>query len=128
MKFLRPLRRCLPLCIMDEAFRDDTIWIWGTCFMTLFCKYAPAEFPGVESLNNFVEWRLRHPGEQGLCNLHFGAIRTDVVYDGNGTVRVTSNAPYTLDINGTKHDIIAGDNVIRIDPAGLPTTTGLLRQ
>ncbi|HPR83573.1 MAG TPA: trehalase family glycosidase [Pontiellaceae bacterium] len=38
---------------IDEAFWDDTIWIWDTCFMALFCKYAPDEFPGVESLNNF---------------------------------------------------------------------------
>lgn len=38
---------------MDEACWDDTIWIWDTCFMVLFCKYAPMVFPGVESLNNF---------------------------------------------------------------------------
>ncbi|MDZ8119114.1 MGH1-like glycoside hydrolase domain-containing protein [Pontiella agarivorans] len=38
---------------IDEAFWDDTIWIWDTCFMVMFCKYAPDEFPGVESLNNF---------------------------------------------------------------------------
>ncbi len=38
---------------MDEGFWDDTIWIWDTCFMALFCKYSPREFPGVESLNNF---------------------------------------------------------------------------
>lgn len=38
---------------VDEAFWDDTIWIWDTCFMVMFCKYSPAEFPGVESLNNF---------------------------------------------------------------------------
>ncbi len=38
---------------MDEAHWEDTIWIWDTCFMVMFCKYAPREFPGVESLNNF---------------------------------------------------------------------------
>lgn len=38
---------------MDEAFDDSTIWIWDTCFMVQFCKYAPAVFPGIESLNNF---------------------------------------------------------------------------
>lgn len=38
---------------IDEAFWDDTIWIWDTCFMVMFCKYSPSEFPGVESLNNF---------------------------------------------------------------------------
>ncbi len=40
---------------MDEAFCDTQIWIWDTCFMTLFCKYAPDVFPGVESLRNFYD-------------------------------------------------------------------------
>lgn len=40
---------------MDEAFCDTQIWIWDTCFMSLFCKYAPEAFPGVESLKNFYE-------------------------------------------------------------------------
>jgi glycogen debranching enzyme len=40
---------------MDEACWADTIWIWDTCFMVLFCKYAPDLFPGIESLNNFYE-------------------------------------------------------------------------
>ncbi|MDD7887731.1 trehalase family glycosidase [Flavivirga sp. 57AJ16] len=40
---------------MDEAFWDDTIWIWDTEFMVLFCKYAPNLFPGIESLNNFYK-------------------------------------------------------------------------
>ena len=38
---------------MDEAFAEDRIWIWDTCFMVLYCKYAPEIFPGVESLRNF---------------------------------------------------------------------------
>ncbi|MBQ9132292.1 MAG: hypothetical protein IJX62_07470 [Clostridia bacterium] len=40
---------------MDEAFCDTQIWIWDTCFMSLFCKYARDEFPGVESLKNFYD-------------------------------------------------------------------------
>ena len=40
---------------MDEAFCDTQIWIWDTCFMSLFCKYAREIFPGVESLCNFYE-------------------------------------------------------------------------
>ncbi len=40
---------------MDEAFCDTQIWIWDSCFMSLFCKYAPDVFPGVETLNNFYE-------------------------------------------------------------------------
>ena len=38
---------------MDEGFADDRIWIWDTCFMVNFCKYAPEVFPGAVSLNNF---------------------------------------------------------------------------
>lgn len=38
---------------MDEAFDPSTIWIWDTCFMVQFCKYAPNVFPGVASLKNF---------------------------------------------------------------------------
>lgn len=38
---------------MDEAFCDTQIWIWDTCFMSLFCKFAQEVFPGVESFNNF---------------------------------------------------------------------------
>ncbi len=38
---------------LDEGFDPDTIWIWDTCFMVHFAKYAPDLFPGVESLENF---------------------------------------------------------------------------
>jgi len=38
---------------MDEAFWDTHIWIWDTAFMTFFTKYAPALYPGVQSLKNF---------------------------------------------------------------------------
>jgi len=38
---------------MDEGFDPDTIWIWDTCFMLQFCKYAFRDFPGIQSLDNF---------------------------------------------------------------------------
>ena len=42
---------------MDEgcmgSYGTKTIWIWDTAFMTLFCKYSPKNYPGVESLKNF---------------------------------------------------------------------------
>ena len=38
---------------MDEGVNPDVVWIWDTCFMALFCRYAPTVFPGIESLNNF---------------------------------------------------------------------------
>ena len=40
---------------MDEAFIETDIWIWDTCFMMFFCKYAPNVFPGIETLNNFYQ-------------------------------------------------------------------------
>ena len=40
---------------MDEAFCDSQIWIWDTCFMVLFCKFAQEVFPGVETFRNFYE-------------------------------------------------------------------------
>lgn len=40
---------------MDEAFCDTQIWIWDSCFMSLFCKYASDVFPGVETFDNFYQ-------------------------------------------------------------------------
>ncbi|MBE6690083.1 MAG: hypothetical protein E7590_02215 [Ruminococcaceae bacterium] len=40
---------------MDEGLCDTQIWIWDTCFMALYCKFAPEVFPGVESFRNFYE-------------------------------------------------------------------------
>lgn len=40
---------------MDEAFCETQVWIWDSCFMSLFCKYAREVFPGVETLNNFYD-------------------------------------------------------------------------
>lgn len=38
---------------MDEAFCATQVWIWDSCFMSLFCKYAGDVFPGVETFDNF---------------------------------------------------------------------------
>lgn len=38
---------------LDENCYETDIWIWDTCFMALFSKYAPKSFPGKESLDNF---------------------------------------------------------------------------
>lgn len=38
---------------MDEVCYDNVIWIWDSCFMTLFNRYAADDyFPGVANLNN----------------------------------------------------------------------------
>lgn len=38
---------------MDEAFTRERLWIWDSCFMTFYCRYAFRHFPGTESLDNF---------------------------------------------------------------------------
>ena len=35
---------------MDEHVYDDQIWIWDSCFMAQFTKYAAADYPGIETL------------------------------------------------------------------------------
>ena len=39
---------------IDESFCESRIWIWDTCFMTLFCKFSPKDFPGIESFRNLI--------------------------------------------------------------------------
>jgi glycogen debranching enzyme len=53
---------------MDEGFDPSTLWIWDTCFMAHFCKYAPAQFPGIESLDNF--YRPMYDGEPTALRIH----------------------------------------------------------
>ncbi|MFC7245936.1 trehalase family glycosidase [Catellatospora aurea] len=53
---------------MDEGFDPDTIWIWDTCFMAHFCKYAPDLFPGVESFDNF--YRPMYDGSPTSLKIH----------------------------------------------------------
>ena len=74
---------------MDEGFCDTVIWIWDTCFMSLYCKYAPNVFPGVQSFRNFYQalyekgtlgfvhaspnepaWTLSKPGEINPIRVH----------------------------------------------------------
>ncbi len=74
---------------MDEAFCDTQIWIWDTCFMAQFCKFASSVFPGVETLSNFYkvlyekgslpkvltsenepQWTLAKPGEENDIYIH----------------------------------------------------------
>lgn len=47
---------------MDEAFCATQVWIWDSCFMSLFCKYAGDVFPGVETLDNF--YGVLHEGKK----------------------------------------------------------------
>ncbi len=48
--------------VMKEGYLDFYIWIWDTCFMSLFTKYAQKSFPGYQSLHNFYE--VLHDGKR----------------------------------------------------------------
>ncbi len=30
-------------------------WVWDTCFMSLYCRYAADQYPGIQSLDNFYD-------------------------------------------------------------------------
>ncbi|WFB36967.1 trehalase family glycosidase [Kiritimatiellota bacterium B12222] len=53
---------------MDEAFSTETIWIWDTCFMVHFCKFAPQLFPGIQSFDNF--YQPLHDGSPSSLKIH----------------------------------------------------------
>jgi len=46
---------------IDAAFNQN-IFLWDTCFMTMFCNYAHACVPGIGSLDNFYA-KQREDGE-----------------------------------------------------------------
>lgn len=66
----------------------------------------------VDALVGEVRWDLHLPGRHGIQRLRFGAVKTDLVYDGVGTVTVTSTAPYTLVLNGERRTIAAGTTTL----------------
>lgn len=47
---------------------DHSIWIWDTCFMAMFGRYAPEVVPAIESMNNF--YVPLHDGWEGLYPLN----------------------------------------------------------
>lgn len=69
-------------------------------------------FNTVDAKAKRVEWRLHQQERHGINNFKFGDIVTDLLYDGIGTVTVSSNAPYDLVINGTAYAIPAGETTI----------------
>ena len=53
---------------MNEGIRCHKIWIWDTCFMAHFCRYAAESFPGIQSLDNF--YRVMHDGDSMGLKVH----------------------------------------------------------
>ena len=53
---------------IDEGFDPTRLWIWDTCFMVHFCKYAPDIFPGIQSLDNF--YVPMYDDVSTVCSIH----------------------------------------------------------
>lgn len=53
---------------MGEGCATNKIWIWDSCFMALFCRYAAAVFPGIETLDNF--YRIMQDREHAEIFVH----------------------------------------------------------
>ena len=53
---------------MDAGFdtEGNRQWVWDTCFMSLFCRYAADQFPGIQSLDNFYDLQ-RDDGYIGMA-------------------------------------------------------------
>lgn len=71
-------------------------------------------FHAVDAVNRVVEWRLHQEGRNGITNLSFGNIVTDIVYD-DGLVTVRSNDSYTLNVNGVEMLIESGIQSFTLD-------------
>ncbi len=64
------------------------------------------------ALENTLTWNLpEHRGALGCRNYRFGNVVTDLVSEA-GAIRVRSNLPYTLIVNGRRHAIPAGETTI----------------
>jgi hypothetical protein len=58
-------------------------------------------FHVIDGLNRRVEWRCRpERGVHGLRQLHFGGVTANLLRRADGSIEVTSNAAFTLAING----------------------------
>ena len=70
-------------------------------------------FYEVDAAGKTVRWNLHQTCRHGIKQLSFGKITTDILYE-NGKVTVVTNRPYTLYINGTRHPVRRGTNVIAL--------------
>ncbi|MDE7442815.1 MAG: alpha,alpha-trehalase, partial [Muribaculaceae bacterium] len=66
-------------------------------------------FHNIDAANRLIEWRKKGDGRQGMENLRFGDITTDIIAEGN-QLSVKSDNPYTLVVNGIDYKINPGDN------------------
>ncbi len=53
---------------MGEGCATNKVWIWDSCFMTQFCRYAFEVFPGIETMDNF--YKIMYDGKDTGIKVH----------------------------------------------------------
>lgn len=105
--------------------KDEPSTEHGRCARPDFCGWSALGpislfienilgFNKVDAITSTIEWRLKpQKGTQGIKNLHFGDTVTDIVYDASTQkIKVKTNKPFTLKVNGKVHHVPAGESVI----------------
>jgi glycogen debranching enzyme len=88
---------------IDAAFNQN-IFLWDTCFMTMFCNYARSYVPGIGSLDNFY---VKQHADGEICreiNRATGADFEPWVNKGNEPM--FSRWGYTLDTGQKKVSVV----------------------
>ena len=91
----------------DPAAKDFVGWT-GCGPIALFIENVLGFRP--DGVRNSLNWSLRLVEPHGINRLRFGAITTDIAYDGKSSVTVKASTPFTLIINGAKFEVKQGGN------------------
>jgi hypothetical protein len=54
---------------IDPGMNPATTWVWDSCLMSMYCKFAPHVFPGTETLNQF--YYILHDRKPSGAKVHF---------------------------------------------------------
>ncbi len=54
---------------IDPGMNPATTWVWDSCLMSMYCKFAPRVFPGIETLNLF--YYILHDRRPSGVKVHF---------------------------------------------------------
>ena len=72
-------------------------------------------FRDANALTKTLTWDLkRDQGEQGMENFRFGSIQTNLLFDGKKSIKISSNEPYTLLLNGKKYRVKKGQTTLSL--------------
>lgn len=90
----------------NQSARDFVGWT-GCGPIALYIENVLGFRP--DGVRRTLAWNLRLAEPHGINRLRFGAVTTDIAYDGQGTVTVKSDQPYTLVVNGASFEIKPGE-------------------